>query len=229
MRTPADCFAYVDKLAFFGSNYSSGRIRISPKVGGYGNSDFYFDDERNYNKGIGSWESIVPGLYAKNGVLAYGADSDSVHYVYSTNFNDHFFDCTNVVGYLSWGFHGDLGTYWSTNNYGYGGIRFHDSSSWYVIETIESYNGQWIPIDYQGSYHNWFAHNALGGSNYVYTPVGAITHTYEPFISEDFSTGVSNPYVFFGLWEGGRSFGLCAWVSSRTDRFQPVGDPFVTK
>jgi hypothetical protein len=44
MRTPTDCFAYVDKLRHFGTNYSPG---ISAHQNGYGNSTYYFDDIRD--------------------------------------------------------------------------------------------------------------------------------------------------------------------------------------
>src|SRR5258708_22387423 len=47
MRTPQDSLAYVDKLANFGSNYSLGKLIISPNAtNGYADTNYYFDDVR---------------------------------------------------------------------------------------------------------------------------------------------------------------------------------------
>jgi hypothetical protein len=43
----ADCEAYVDKIAFIGSNYSPGQLVISASAGGYGNTNYVLDDIRN--------------------------------------------------------------------------------------------------------------------------------------------------------------------------------------
>ena len=61
-------------------------------------------------------------------------------------------------------------------------------------------------------------------TSYTNTPVGAVTHVSEPGLP-----GVNDAAVYFGLWAGGKNFAISAWNSSRTDKFQAVGDPLVTK
>jgi hypothetical protein len=171
MRTPQDCFAYVDKLRYFGTNYSPGRIYISANQNGYGNSTYYFDDIRSED----SYASETPGLRALQGVIANGASSSSV--IYTSAFHrTSISHSTNVAGYLCWGFHGGLTTYYPTN----GQVNFHGESSWYIVMTIESFNGQWEPFDFQTSYHFWFVQNAFMGQAYEFTPIGAVSHVYEP-------------------------------------------------
>jgi hypothetical protein len=166
------------------------------------------------------YASHLPGLSARAGVLSAGANPINVFYTESTNdFNAHFLSCTNVAGYMNWGFHGGLGLNWSVN----GVIDFYGSSSWYPILTIESFNGQWEPFDYQNSFHNWFSSETFGGTNYAYTAVGGVSHLYEP------SVGGVNNGNYFALWQQGKCFGICAWLSKVTEHFQATGDPFVTK
>jgi hypothetical protein len=90
--------------------------------------------------------------------------------------------------------------------------------------TVESFNGHWIPDDFQNSYHNWFASETFGGTNYAYSAVGGVTHIAEPSLG-----AICDPYKYFNLWEAGKSFAICAWESQRTVAFQAVGDPFIKK
>ena len=39
-----DCIAYINKLVSIGTNYSPGKLVISVSAGGYGNTNYYFDD-----------------------------------------------------------------------------------------------------------------------------------------------------------------------------------------
>jgi hypothetical protein len=215
LRTPADCFAYVDKLRYFSTNYSPGKIYISPRSGGYGNTNYYIDDVW-----IGGLRSF-PGLGIRDAVLASGANFTNVFYTSGPHdYNAHFFNCTNVAGYVSWGVHGGLSlSNWSVN----GEIRLHGASSWFPMQTIESYNGQWEPLSGQNSFHNWFATGTFGGTNYAYSAACGVSHLYEPSVG-----GINNPNCF-ALWERGKCFAICAWLTQVTTRFQAVGDPFVTK
>jgi hypothetical protein len=95
------------------------------------------------------------------------------------------------------------------------------NSGWYIIETIESENGQRYRYN-EGTFVKWFSSNAFAGGSYSNTPVGAVTHTDEPV--QNWNSG-----DYFGLWASGKNFGQCAWVSRRTANFQAVGDPFVAK
>ena len=90
------------------------------------------------------------------------------------------------------------------------------------ITTLKSINGQ--RVGGQGQFIQWFSHNAFGGSNYSHTPVAAVSHVDEPGLD-----GVNDPAKYFGLWAQGKNFGITAWNSKPTDRFQSVGDPLVTR
>jgi hypothetical protein len=39
-----DCIGYINKLATFGAAFSPGKLVISALSGGYGNTNYYFDD-----------------------------------------------------------------------------------------------------------------------------------------------------------------------------------------
>jgi hypothetical protein len=107
----------------------------------------------------------------------------------------------------------------------YTNVLFSGSSTWYLIETGESFNG-WRDngASGQGGFLQWFSGIAFGGTTYSCTPVGAVTHVDEPG-----AANVNDSYVYFGLWEAGKDLATCAWNSRRTQYFQAVGDPFVTK
>ncbi len=106
-----------------------------------------------------------------------------------------------------------------------GAVMWNRSSGWWIIETIESFNGLRHNSDsLQGFFLQWCSLGAFGGTNnYSKTPVGAVTHVYEPY------GGVNVPATYFGLWEARKNFGICSWSSRRTPFFQAVGDPLVTK
>ena len=202
-----DCIAYINKLACFGSNYSAHQLIISASSYGYSNCNWYFDDS---NKGY-----LLDGYDAARGVLSENPAASVTYFntAYITN-------CTNVAGYFSWGFNGAPGAGYATN----GVLQFSGNSDWYVIETDESFNGQ--RVTFQGNFLQWFSTNAFAGSNYANTPVGAVTQVNEP------GTAVNNPYVYFGLWAGGKTFACCAWNSFfgyGTPFIQVVGDPFTKR
>jgi hypothetical protein len=102
-------------------------------------------------------------------------------------------------------------------------MQFQGNSGWYLIETIESFNGEYYTSG-QGSWIKWYSPNAFGGTNYSSTPVGAVTHTDEPQ-----ATYCENSQVYFGMWAAGKNFAICAWNARQTPYFQAVGDPFVTR
>ena len=65
----------------------------------------------------------------------------------------------------------------------------------------------------------WFAQNAFGGTNYLNTPVGAVSHVDEPYLM-----GVNDFGEYLRLWAKGRAFGATTWISRRTPFFQAVGE-----
>jgi hypothetical protein len=213
--TVADCEAYVDKLAYFGANYSPGKIVISAGAGGYGNTNYYFDD--NY---FGIYNPYTFANLARSGVLSV---NPLASIIYSNPPMDvlvgHITSGDNVAGYQSGGAHTSLGATYATNGF----VRWSGDSGWWVIQTIESFNGQRVPCG-QGTFIQWFSANAFGGTNYSNTPVGAVCHTEEPTTS-----GVNDSRVYFSLWESKKNFAICAWASRKTPFFQAIGDPLVTK
>jgi hypothetical protein len=127
---------------------------------------------------------------------------------------------TNVAGYLTWGVNGVWG--YGQPNY-YTNIFWNGNSGWYLIETVESFNGQRYQGG-QGNFIKWFSSVAFGGTNYSNTPIGAVSHLDEPTVG-----GVETSQTYFGFWAAGKNFAICAWNARQTTYFQAVGDPFVTR
>ena len=125
----------------------------------------------------------------------------------------------NVAGYMCWGEHSALGQTYPTD----GTVKWSGHSGGWIIETIESFNGTRGGCN-QGNFIHWFSSNAFGGTNYSNAPIGAVSHTEEPYLP-----GVANSATYFGLWAAGKNFAICAWNSRQTKWFQAVGDPFVTR
>jgi len=212
----ADCRAYVDKLAYIGTNYSPGKLIIS--AGSYGNTNYAID---NVNIGFCSDSSVAN---ATNGLAAASVASSAIRYLAGCESGGslpHITSATNVAGYISWGEHSSMGDYYSTNRV----VKWSGNSSWWIIETIESFNGQVVQYSPQGNFVQWFSSIAFGGANYSNTPVGAVTHTEEP----GSAGSCENSSIYFGLWATGKNFAICAWNSRQTPYFQAVGDPLITK
>jgi len=222
-----DCIAYINKLQSFGSNYSPGKLFISASRGGYGNTNFvldnfrhgpgYFPEDGNFSNDGGVISS------ATNAILNSGTAGLFVTYNDQIETNNqptppHITNAVNVAGYMCWGAHSSLGNEYPVND----AVKWSGNSSWWVIETIESFNG-WRDTG-QGNFTQWFSSGAFGGTNYSNTPIGAVSHTDEPFLP-----GVNNASLYFGMWARNKSFAACAWNSRITQKFQAVGDPFINR
>ncbi len=120
---------------------------------------------------------------------------------------------------MTWGANGGQGGDYALNR----SVAFSGNSGWYLIQTVESYNGQRCDPG-QGTFLKWFSSNAFGGTSYSNTPIGAVTHVEEPSLG-----GVSDSARYFGLWVQNKGFAICAWNSLNTLYFQAVGDPFVKR
>ncbi len=202
------CRAYIDKLSNFGTNYSPGKVVISASAGGYGNSHYIFDE--------------FPGNFqlggAELGVLAAGVAATNILRQVALPNTD---TGTNLAGYLSRGIHGWQGTHSTIN----GEVVFTGNSSWYIMMTVESFNGMRFWENHgHGTFIDWFSDSAFGGTDFANTPVGAVSHTEEPT-----TDGASNAAIYFGYWASGKLFCVAAWASKQTSRFQAVGDPFVRR
>jgi hypothetical protein len=218
LDTEADCIGYIDKLAALGKLIVPGTPLLSAAAKGYGNTDWYFDDANSiYNTKLG-----MQGL---QGVSSNGVPTSAVHY--AEHKATHIYSATNVAGYYTGGNDSGLGIGYSLRAVEQGAnpvpqVQFHGASGWYVMESIDSYDGRGGL--YGCSYGGWFSPNAFGGSNYSNTPVGAVSTVDEPFLA-----GKNNTYIFFSLWQTGKNFAICAWNSENSPYFQAVGDPFLVK
>ena len=211
-----DCINYINKLAAISASFSPGKLVISANAGGYGNTNYCFDDA------VAAYPSVPLGLYALQAVTSNGVPMSSVEYTPFTS-STPITSATNVAGYLTWGANGALGSQRSWYSTYFTNVFFYGKSSWYLISTVESFNGQ-RDQGGQGNFIKWFSSVAFGGTNYSCTPVGAVTHVDEPGLG-----GVEYTQIYFGLWAAGKNFAICAWNSRKTQYFQAVGDPFTIK
>jgi alpha-tubulin suppressor-like RCC1 family protein len=207
------CVGYINKLVSIAVSNSPGKLVISASMGTYGNTNYYFDDSMNGDGGLDA------GNDARDGVLAVNPTA-SVQYThandYGTNLAVDITSGANVAGYFCHGIYSAIYKDFPAK------VKWAGSSSWWIIETVESYNGQ--PCAGQSDFYMWFSAAAFGGTNYSNMPVGAVTQVDEPG-----RIFVNDPYWYFGLWEAGKNFAICAWKSAMTPEFQAVGDPLVTK
>jgi hypothetical protein len=234
----APCTNYINKLRYFGTNYSPGHLLISASSGGYPAGSYVLDDVHHggsyTTNGSGDLEAGLPLTWVTNAVpnlLQSGIPTGAILYTNgwdeTTNgtvfLGPHLTNIANVAGYVCWGAHSALQNEYplSYSNDGSLLVKWHGASGWWPIDTIESFNG--LPYAGQGDYWMWFSTNAFGSTNYENTPVGAITHTDEP------GSSLNYPYPYLGLWAAGKNFAICAWNTCRTPYFQAVGDPFVTR
>ncbi len=243
-----DCIAYINKLASIGiPTYSSSPV-LSASAGGYANTNFVLDGVRfaiasnpseNF-PGAGGTVSNAIGALLAAGVASTAIsfyDSLIVSNYFNTNINNflathlyngvyvsvtnyntfrHATNAANVAGYVSWGVHGNIAGYQTYD----GTITWQGNSGWWLINTIESWNGTQIPV--QGTFDFWFLPTAFGGTNYSNTPIGAVTTVYEPGLG-----GKNDSSIYFSLWASAKNFGICAWTSKSSSEFQAIGDPLI--
>jgi hypothetical protein len=223
------CIAYINKLVSLGTTHSCTNLILSASAAGYSNTNFLFDNVRHGYNWSFCPDACFPekGYIMSNSVVALEAMALSgigIEYAegnedrYLSNQPPHITNATNVGGYISWGEHSLLGGLYATQ----AAVRWQGDSGWYLIETIESWNGQ--PGAGMGDFFQWYSVNAFGGPDYSNTPVGAVTHPDEPGLDR-----VNDPAIYFGLWAAGKNFAVSAWASRRSWNFQAVGDPFVRK
>ena len=227
----SDCIAYINKLTnMAGTNQT---LFISASTAGYTNTNWYFDNTA---------ADLYSGLFFYQAELSVLNVNENASITYTNvtsgtargTLAGHITNAINLAGFGSWGVHGywwapGSNGYYGPTNSGYvtnGTIQFSGQSSWYIIETGESFNGMRDQAEQpqkQGCFIQWFSSNAFGGTNYSSTPIGAVCNVEEPDI-----IGLNLPAPYFGGWAAGRIFSYCAWNSfpSVTDYLQVVGDPF---
>jgi hypothetical protein len=216
----SDCTNYINKLTNMAGN--SQKLFISARAANYGNSNWYFDDANAIHP-------YSAALFGVEGVETNGVPTNNITYTPLSD-TTNITRGTNVAGYCTWGVNGGLPADYAISNV----VSFSASSTWYIIATVESFNGQ--RVTGQGNFLEWFSTGAFGSTNYTNTPVGAISHVDEPHEYAD------NTYNYFGLWSAGKSFAVCAWagqIGTYSENgysagysdfwFQATGDPFVNR
>jgi len=146
LATTNDCVAYIDKLAWCGSNYSPGQIVLSASKGGYGNTKYTVDNVRHWPY---SGSAAVAG--ATNGLVSADVATSEIAYIggvencvqWITNVYEgatniycgaieilpHITNATDVAGYISWGFQSSLNSDYAVN----GLINWSGNSKWWII------------------------------------------------------------------------------------------------
>ncbi|MES3031135.1 MAG: Ig-like domain-containing protein [Patescibacteria group bacterium] len=201
--------AYIDKLKVVYNAMPTPNIVISGSAGGQAGTNYFLDEAQGY--------SGYPLIHTdKNKLTSSGVSSSRITYTAQAS-STHITQATDVLGFETWGANGGIGGEYANN----GSITFSGKSSWYLIKTIESFNGQWSTS--QGNFIDWFSSNAFGGTNYSNTPIGATTHVEEPYTS-----GVAGS-SYLADWEKGLLFVEAAWDSKQTVYFMAVGDPLITR
>lgn len=235
MNGTNDCFRYIDKLASVWTNFSPVKLIISASSGGYMNTDYLLDDIRHGGAGWAQYSDDYSAVGYQlwvsgvtNGLLASSVSQSSILFfdgietISNTIPNNltHPSTATNLAGYMSWGGHSSLGANYSVN----GTLPWGTNCGWWIIETIESFNGFRVHSYALAGFLDWFSPNSFAGTNYNYynPPVGAVSYPDEP-------GGPSNGAIYFGEWARGKVFALCAWNSRLTPHLQAVGDPFVAR
>ena len=219
-----DCIAYINKLENIGTNYSLGKLVISPSDGGYSNTNYLVDNVRTLDP---TRYDVSLVSNAVTGLIAAGVQTNSIFYLDGWENGitlPHLTNMANVAGYITWGAYTSLGGDYPIN----GKVKWSGDSGWWLMRTEESFNGERLSFG-QGIFVKWYASNAFGGTNYSNTPIGGATYTDEP------RADATDNAIYFGLWASGKNLAICSWAARNTilprfvQHLQVVGDPFVTK
>lgn len=228
MGSVAATKAYIDKIQSAYQRTGADHVVVSGSQAGIGGDIYYISDfglDRVF-KDKEKYENLANGESIKKDILAVNADAE-VLYRGLKHPKEHFgYGANDVVedprGYYSWGKNGYMRTDWVYD------IRFGERSTWYLILTVESFNGLLFhgtrTHRYQSHYPQWFSENAFKGDGYANTPVGGVAHITEPGRG-----GVNDAGSYFSHWEQGAMFIECAWASKRTSGMIAIGDPWVRK
>ena len=102
-----------------------------------------------------------------------------------------------------------------------GTVTFSGDSGWFLLSTVESYNGQY------GSSHGdpteFFAATGFGGTAYANTPAFFVGHTEEPYLP-----GINDKWYEY-MWASGMLAIEAAWQSKNVPVMIAVGDPLVKR
>jgi len=203
--------AYINKLKRVSNAMSAPNVVVSAQNAGLGGTNYLLDEFRDV-----AYQASAP-IVANDENYLNAITSVALGRLTYTRTSPNVKRGMDVLGYETWGVHGGL-----PGTYPYDGtISFGGKSNWWLVKTIESYNG--IINSGQGNFEGFFNSRCAGGFLYSRTPIGMVCHTDEPLLG-----GIEGPQYLVN-WEKGLLFSECAWSSRNTPFFMAVGDPLVTR
>ncbi len=215
--------AYVDKLKAF---HNTGPLLHPPDDSHARN--FFMEDHDAHNRLPANFFGHRYGERMKAG-FARAGEMNLIHHPKGSG---HITSGENVAFFGTLGRWGGRGADYAID----GQIEWGAQSDWWLMLSVESFNGQRVPAQRQGgeahvfygpmdqgNFVDWFSAHAFGGENYSRTPVGAVCHVEEP------TTAGVNDWGYLAMWYDGFTFAECAWASRRTRYFLAIGDPLVTR
>ena len=210
----AATFAYIDKIGAMHAAMATPNIIVSATGASAGGSNYYLDSSNEYISNI---------VLSDKNLLISNASVATGRITYTAYPTANISSGTNVTGYETFGANGSLPATYATD----GTVVFSGQSNWYLIKTIESYNGQ-LTADgggggSQGNFERFFSSGAFGGTSYSNTPIGMAGHTDEPS-----ATGVEAESYLVN-WENGYLAVECAWGSRCSVYFVFYGDPLIKR
>lgn len=212
MGTLAATKAYIDKIASVHGTMTTPNFLVSGTNANVVGSTYFCEDSNNIS---GEW--FYDAARQCNYVTTRFPTTTTSQI--RTYFEPYFTDISDVRGLHTWGVNGrNRNVSYATN----GELEFTGKSNWYVLFTLESWNGiyHYQQPGQQGNFEDWFSPNAFGGTNYSNTPVGTIVHTHEP------GAGAITA-KFFYFWESGFNFADAAWAARRSPVIKVLGDPLL--
>jgi hypothetical protein len=216
MGTLSTTKAYIQKIKTMYEAMPSPDVVVSASSAGLGGSNYLLDEVRNKAYGsafpIAKDQSDLANRSYSNVPL-----SRRLYLFGIAGVNAHLASGADVTGYECWGANGGMTATYPNDR----SIFFTGKSNWYLVKTVESYNG--IVGSHHGTFEKWFSPNTAGGWQYSRTPIGMACHTDEP------SLGGVEGSMYMCNWEAGLLFSECAWSSRRTKYFMAVGDPLVKR
>jgi hypothetical protein len=216
MGTLSTTKAYIQKIKTMYEAMPSPDVVVSANSAGLGGSNYLLEEVRN--KAYGSAFPVAKDQSDLANRSYSNVPLDRRLYIFGiAGVNPHLAGGADVTGYESWGVNGGMSSTYPNDR----SIFFTGKSNWYLVKTIESYNG--IVGSNHGNFEQWFVPTTAGGWQYSRTPIGMACHTDEP------SLGGVEGSMYMCNWEAGLLFSECAWSSRRTKYFMAVGDPLVKR
>ncbi len=217
------CKAYVDKIKTFPETNGI----LHPETDSYA-SNYYMEDHDARSRLPPNWFGF---RYVERMEERFER-FDEMNIIYRPKGSEFITSGSNVAFFGTLGVWGRRGADYAID----GSVEWGENADWWLMMSVESYNGQseparrqgaeehvfYSPMN-QGNFVDWFSPGAFGGTDYSRTPVGAVSHVEEPRLA-----GVNN-WGYLAMWHDGFTFAEAAWLSRHTGFFMALGDPLVAR